>query len=345
METCDLNGVCAMLEPAKNSQIVDDLLNGATSLFRMKKREASLYQFKITLQDVKPPVWRRIQIPNGYSFWDFHVAIQDAMGWADAHLHEFHVREPKSRELISIGIPDDGEFGEDREIVPSWKPKISDYFSTETPTARYVYDFGDDWNHEIAFEEKLPSETPALHPICLDGNGACPPEDCGGSFGYAEFLRAIKKPGSPRGGELLEWVGGSFNPKNFDVQKVEFDDPAARWAWSFSESVLLNNDVSIMQQSVRKPDRQGRISFPIPLAQLRLILARCAFNDPAIQEQLRTPTRKGDVATVKLDGDELKLLVAALSTAATKCQRRLDRIILSALRQHFHQMDSIIRGN
>ena len=334
-----------MLEPAKNGQRVEDLLKSTTSLFQMKKREASLYQFKITLQDVKPPVWRRIQIPDGYSFWDFHVAIQDAMGWADAHLHEFHIREAKSGEMLTIGIPDDEDFGEDREIVPSWKPRISDYFSSAMPTARYVYDFGDDWNHEIVFEEMLTvGSQAALHPICLDGNGACPPEDCGGSFGYAEFLRAIKKPGSPRGGELLEWVGGSFNPKNFDVQKVEFDDPAARYAWAFHDSVILDNDVSSMQQAVRKPDRLGRVSFPIPLVPFKLMVDQCASRDPAIQEQLHAATCKGALATVKLDGGELKLLIAALGVALTKCPRRLDRLILAALHQHFHQMNSIIRG-
>jgi hypothetical protein len=311
----------------------------------MKKRETSLYQFKITLQDVKPPVWRRIQTPGGYSFWDLHVAIQDAMGWDDTHLHEFHILEPKTRVMASIGIPDDDEFLEDREIVPSWKPRVSDYFSAEIPSARYVYDFGDDWNHEIVFEEKLAVERPARHPICLDGKGACPPEDCGGPFGYAEFLRAIKKPGSPRGGELLEWVGGSFNPKHFDAKEVEFDDPGERWAWAFNESVTLDNDISSMQRTPRKPDRQGRVPFQIPPAQCELILRQCVFHEPAIPEQFHAATRKGDLAIVKLDSDEVKTLVAHLGSAAAKSQRRLERMILSALRQHFSQMESLLRGD
>jgi hypothetical protein len=329
----------------QNWSEVDDLLDQTTSLFRMKQRESSLYQFKITLQDVKPPVWRRIQTPAGYSFWDLHVAIQNAMGWDDTHLHEFHILEPKTGAMATIGIPDDGEFGEDREIVPSWEPRISDFFSAEIPSARYVYDFGDDWNHAIVFEEKLQVERPASNPICVDGQGACPPENCGGSFGYAEFLRAIKKPGSPRGGELLEWVGGSFNPKHFDVKEVEFDDPAARWAWAFNESVALENDITSMQSTPRKPDRQGRVSFPLPPAQCGLIRRYCVASEPAIQEQFQAATLKGDLAIVKLDGDELKSLVAQLGSAAMKCRSRLDRLILSALRQHFMQMDSLIRSH
>src|SRR5882672_10632310 len=193
----------------------------------MKMKGSGVHQFKITLQDVKPAVWRRIQTPARYSFWDLHVAIQDAMGWQDKHLHEFRILDPEKREVQSIGIPDDGDFVPDTEVVPGWERSVAKYFSGENPSATYVYDFGDDWNHEVVFEQALPTVKPLAHPVCLDGEGACPPEDCGGPNGYADFLRAIKKPGSPRGGELLEWVGGSFDPHGFAAEDVMFDDPDA----------------------------------------------------------------------------------------------------------------------
>jgi hypothetical protein len=323
---------------------VDDLLCGPTSLFRMKSKGSGVYQFKITLQDVKPAVWRRIQTPAAYTFWDLHVAIQDAVGWRDAHLHEFRILEPKTHELDSIGIPDDDDFAGDKEVVPGWKRAISDYFSADNPTAKYVYDFGDDWNHEVIFEDALPAEQTSRYPICLDGRGACPPEDCGGPYGYAEFLRAIKKPGSPRGGELLEWVGGSFDPHGFDLKDVAFDDPEARWTWAFNESILLDNDVLSMQTSPRKPDRYGRVPFHLPLAQHALILRHPAELNAILLEQFGAASRKDGMATVKLDVDELKSLCACLSTISKTMRQRLDRRILIALRSHFLTMESMIRG-
>jgi hypothetical protein len=309
----------------------------------MKRKDTGVYQFKITLQDVKPAVWRRIQTPVEYSFWDFHVAIQDAMGWDDVHLHEFRILDPSKRELESIGIPDDEDFVGDKEVVPGWKRSIAKYFSGENPSATYVYDFGDDWNHEIILEELLPEENAARQPVCIEGRGACPPEDCGGPYGYAEFLRAIKKPGSPRGSELLEWVGGSFDPHCFEVKDVTFDDPAARWSWAFSEAIMLDNDVTAMQSVPRKPDRQGRIAFQIPIAQYQMILNHTAGLNADLLEQISAAAVKNGQVTVKLDLDELRAFVGLLKAGAYKMERCLNRRIMAALCQHFQTMESLVR--
>ena len=308
----------------------------------MKKKGTGVYQFKITLQDVKPAVWRRIQTPAGYSFWDLHVAIQDAMGWKDMHLHEFQILEPKKRELESIGIPDDDDFGP-AEVVPGWERSVANYFSGENPAATYVYDFGDDWNHEVILEEAVPAVPRVESPVCLDGGGACPPEDCGGPNGYAEFLRAIKKPGSPRGGELLEWVGGSFDPHGFDAKDVLFDDPKARWAWSFNESVALDNDLNAMQSSPRKTDRHGRVAFQIPPAQYRMVLQHPAGLSVELLEQFGAAMEKNGLYSVKLDVDELKALGGFLLSTAKKTHRRLDRRIMMSLYEHFKTMESLVR--
>jgi len=100
----------------------------------MKKKSDRMYQFKITLGDTKPPVWRRIRLPETYSFWDLHVAVQDAMGWSDYHLHQFEMLNPSIGMKVEIGIPDK-EFGWDREILPGWKQQIADYFSIENRSA------------------------------------------------------------------------------------------------------------------------------------------------------------------------------------------------------------------
>jgi hypothetical protein len=153
----------------------------------MKKKYNQVYQFKITLKGIKPPIWRRIQVPETYTFWDLHVAIQDAMGWIDYHLHEFEMINPATGLAVNIGTPVPGE-DFDREVLPDWKQNIADYFSMENRTADYVYDFGDNWEHKIQLEKILPREKGVNYPICIKGKRACPPEDCGGIWGYAELL-------------------------------------------------------------------------------------------------------------------------------------------------------------
>jgi len=331
-----------MLRYAVGEEILS-VFGPTTSLFRMNKKGTGVHQFKITLQDVKPVVWRRIQTPARYSFWDLHVAIQDAMGWKDKHLHEFRILHPEKRELESIGIPDDDDFGPDTDVVPGWERSVAKYFSGENPSATYVYDFGDDWNHEVVLEQTVSAAKPLPQPVCLDGGGACPPEDCGGPNGYAEFLRAIKKPGSPRGGELLEWVGGSFDPRGFDVKDVLFDDPAARWEWSFNEVIALENEVHAMQVSPRKPDRHGRVAFQIPSAQYRMLMQNPPGLSVELLEQFHSAVEKNGLMTVKLDVDELKALGGFLASKVKKSERRLDRQIMMSLYEHFQMMDSLVR--
>jgi len=115
----------------------------------MKKRFDKVYQFKITLKGIKPPIWRRIQVPETYTFWDLHVAIQDAMGWEDYHLHEFEMRHPSTGENVRIGTPtEEAEFF-GLEIISEHHQKIADWFSMENRIANYTYDFGDNWEHKI----------------------------------------------------------------------------------------------------------------------------------------------------------------------------------------------------
>ncbi|MCK4476114.1 MAG: plasmid pRiA4b ORF-3 family protein, partial [Methanophagales archaeon] len=187
----------------------------------MKKKYNQVYQFKIALKGIKPPIWRRIQVPETYTFWDFHVAIQDAMGWIDYHLHEFELVNPSSGLSENIGIPNE-DFG--REVFPEWKQKIADYFSMENRTADYVYDFGDSWEHKIQLEKILLREKDINYPICIKGKRACPPEDCGGIWGYEELLEIIRNPEHEKHEEMLEWLGGEFDAEHFDVEEVGFDD-------------------------------------------------------------------------------------------------------------------------
>ncbi len=199
----------------------------------MEKRYDHILQFKISLKGVSPPIWRRLQVPCTYTFWDLHVALQDAMGWLDYHLHMFDLRDPITRKRVMIGIPDDDGFEDDIAFLPGWTLLVVNFLTLANRTATYTYDFGDDWRHTVRLERIESRDKKRKYPVCLAGRRACPPEDCGGIFGYFEFLEAIKNPNHEEHQNMLKWVDGHFDPEYFDRTSVLFDDPHERWKKAF----------------------------------------------------------------------------------------------------------------
>lgn len=200
-----------------------------------------VYQFKITLKEIKPPIWRRIQVPSTSTFWDLHVAIQDAMGWQDYHLHEFHIKDLNGQKVF-IGIPDDDlldDFMSARKVLPGWKQKLSKYISITEPAFLYVYDFGDDWHHSVRLEKVLPAEEGVVYPRCIGGKRNSPPEDCGGPWGYENLLEILADPGHDEYADMKQWAdsmkGGVFEPELFSPDEVIFDDPQERFRIAFRE--------------------------------------------------------------------------------------------------------------
>ncbi|MDW7649721.1 MAG: plasmid pRiA4b ORF-3 family protein [Bacillota bacterium] len=167
-------------------------------------------QLKITLEETNPPVWRRLVIPVTFTFWELHVAIQDAMGWEDRHLHSFFAIDKNSRK-VRIGLPEDDLFGGGGGILPGWEEDIRDYFVRPGTKIRYLYDFGDDWMHTVKLENILPGETDFSGPVCTGGEGACPPEDIGGPYGYRKLL-----------------AKNGFDREPFDCRDVTFSDAQQR---------------------------------------------------------------------------------------------------------------------
>lgn len=189
----------------------------------MKKDFNQVYQFKIILKGTKPPVRRRIQVPETYTFWDLHVAIQDSMGWLDCHLHTFQMIDPSTMRKREVGIPDD-EVEFDRDTLAGWKQKIADWFSLENPLAQYLYDFGDEWIHEVKLEKILPRQENVIYPVCLGGKRACPPEDCGGIWGYEEICK---------GESEFQDEYADYDPEYFNPEDITFDDSKKRFREAF----------------------------------------------------------------------------------------------------------------
>lgn len=195
-----------------------------------------VYQFKVTLVEVKPAIWRVIQVPETYTFWDFHVAIQDAMGWLDYHLHEFKIVDPKSGQKVLMGIPEHDFEPIEQETLPGWEFKIRDYFSEENRFCDYLYDFGDNWEHRIEYEGIFFKHETKNYPLCVGGKRCGPPEDCGGWGGYGDFLKIIRNPRHKEYHRMREWAGEKCETEKFDVSAVRFDDPKKRWKLAFRDS-------------------------------------------------------------------------------------------------------------
>ncbi len=171
----------------------------------------TIHQLKVTLYDSKPPIWRRVQVPSDITLSKLHTILQVVMGWTDSHLHQFIVG------TTYYGIPDPDS---DRDVKSEPRAKLNQIAPQENAKFTYEYDFGDDWLHDIVVEKILPAVEGRHYPVCLKGKRACPPEDCGGVWGYASFLEAIRDPSHPEHDDMLEWAGGDFDPEAFDVETV-----------------------------------------------------------------------------------------------------------------------------
>ncbi len=186
---------------------------------------ANVLQFYAVLEDIAPPVWRRLQISERETFWGLHCALQDTFGWLDYHLHEFILGQGGDTTL-HIGIPDDEGLGD--TILPGWKQPLAPIFTSPGFEMLYLYDFGDDWHHRVRFEGAVPAEKGVRYPRCLDGERAGPPEDVGGPHGYAEFLEALADPRHPEHEDMKAWVGIDFQAERFDPAAVRFSRPLPR---------------------------------------------------------------------------------------------------------------------
>lgn len=181
-----------------------------------------IYQFKVTLCGVRPPIWRRFQVYDDLTFFQFHRVLQEVMGWDDAHLHTFDLNgwQITDAETLAEGWSD----GEDER-----KAKLKKHFNAEGQKCRYEYDFGDSWEHDLLLEQILPVEPGVFYPRCLKGKRACPPEDCGGVWGYTDLLEALADEDNPEREDYLDWLGDEFDPEEFDLEAIN-EDLAAEWS-------------------------------------------------------------------------------------------------------------------
>ena len=174
----------------------------------------TIARLKVTLDDVKPAVLRRIEVPFDIRLDRLHLTIQAAMGWTNSHLYEIRADGVG----WSTPYPDQDWAG---DFLDARKARLGDVLEdVGTKTLKYLYDFGDGWEHTIKIERLIDSEPGILYPRLIEAKGRCPPEDVGGPWGYGEFLEAIAESKHERHKELLEWCGGDFDPQQFDIDEI-----------------------------------------------------------------------------------------------------------------------------
>jgi hypothetical protein len=171
------------------------------------------FTLRIQLEDVEPAIWRRLLVPGEFRLSQLHDVFQAAMGWRNSHLHSFTVGDAE------YGMQD--EDAPDDEIDEASVTVVEVLGDQERFS--YVYDFGDDWVHEVTVESQARTRRNLKFAVCIDGANACPPEDCGGPSGYDDLRRVLADPTRDEHEELLGWVGGSFDPSTFDLAGVNAD--------------------------------------------------------------------------------------------------------------------------
>ena len=181
-----------------------------------KKTKASttkVFELEIWLVDIEPRIWRRFVVPANIKLPRLHDVIQNVMGWTNSHLHAFMTEGKRYTDPYP-----DFDIGED--TLDETKARLTDLVLRPKDRFVYEYDFGDGWNHVVEVVSIGPPEKGLKYPLCLAGERACPPEDCGGPWNYDDFLEAIRDPDHDEHEEMLEWVGSSFDAESFDVQEV-----------------------------------------------------------------------------------------------------------------------------
>jgi len=184
----------------------------ATPVRKLAKKPGATLQLHIELRGSKPKIWRRVLVPETITLARLHAVIQAVFGWSGGHLHEFQVGEQR------FGTPDP-EYDAWGEVRSERSTRLASALGGAR-TMNYVYDFGDNWQHRIKVEKTLDPAPAGTLPLCVAGANATPPDDCGGIYGYYDFVAAVSDPNHPEHAEMTEWIGGPWDPAAFDIEAV-----------------------------------------------------------------------------------------------------------------------------
>jgi hypothetical protein len=178
----------------------------------------SIYQLKITLTGIDPPIWRQLEVPSSIKLCCLHSAFQVVMGWTDSHLHQFE-KDGKKWGIVQL---------QEENVLDEGDVMLAEVLTTEGETMVYLYDFGDNWRHEVFLEKIVLVNEVAKAPMCFGGERRCPVEDVGGVRGYQHFLEVILNPKDKQHAQFVRWAGGHFIDE-FDLKAVNKKLSRMKW--------------------------------------------------------------------------------------------------------------------
>lgn len=325
-----------------------------------RQNNRALYQLKVTLRDIEPPVWRRIQVWEDTMLGRLHDVLQIVMEWEDYHLHEFRI----GRRVYSVPDPDDDLY--ERKVIDEKRERLRDVVPRVGTSFEYAYDFGDDWCHELLLEAILMPEPGQAYPRCIAGERRAPPEDVGGTSGYEEYLQALADSQHEEHENMLQWRG-PFDPELFSLDEVNrqlqkkfrlnlnrkdaVPRPAQGTKSADPASDLLASMRSLLSESGIAPQKRkrippgGRIALELNARERELILNH-TFADDDLTNRLRVVCREDEQPVYGFtlgDLDELAGYVAAEANHAK--DRKLQKELSALCAKITALMDSVEEEN
>jgi hypothetical protein len=283
-----------------------------------------IYQFKVVLIGISPPIWRRLQVAD-CTLAQFHRVLQVVMGWENYHLYMFRIGGRK------YGPPDpDGLH--DLDMVDAKRKRISASKLRVGKTFTYVYDFGDDWQHKVLLEAIVMPGVDATYPRCLAGERRCPPEDVGGFVGYAHYLEAIFDPNHAAHAENMMWRG-PFDAEEFSLEKINQNlaqtfcsrrKTAPRLPWSVNTNRLLKTFIKPIQPQKQRIPIKADASVPLELSRRECdLIISYTFASKSLTNRLRGVPQPGQRPVFHFTRDELDELAGDVAAEANHSKNRV----------------------
>jgi hypothetical protein len=284
------------------------------------KKNRAVYQFKVTLREIHPPIWRRFQVWEDATLAQLHRVLQTVMGWEDCHLHEFRIRDK------IYAVPD---LDDERKIIDVKRTRIHDVIQRVGAELEYVYDLGDYWQHALLLEAILQPAPDTSYPRCIDGERNCPPEDVGGSGGYENYLRAMADPEHEEHEDMIRWRG-PFDAESFSVEKInqqlekKFRPVRQKAVASTSNSksslqTLLSGSVVPRKERIRiKPDE----TIPLELNERERELLQNTFADDDLTGRLRVVPKTDERPIFRFTLDDLDELAGFVASEANHAKNK-----------------------
>lgn len=310
-------------------------------------QSAEIYQFKVTLIGINPAIWRRIHVAGSYTLARLHGVLQVAMGWENYHLYMFQMGSK------TYGRPDLDDAG-DLNLIDAKRTRLSSIALGVGTTFTYVYDYGDDWEHELLLEAIVMPALDTTYPRCLAGECRCPPEDVGGIGGYTDYLEALTDPHHEEHEAVMRWRG-PIDPEEFSIEKVNQElarkfrskpkpgslcsSPPIPKLSANANRLIRTSVTPVLPQRQRIPvNPDGAVPLELNRRERDLIISH-TFADESLTKRLRVAPQPGQPPVFHFTLDELDELV---SDVAAEANHAKNKVLQDQLDQLYERIEAVL---